>query len=247
MVGKLLKYDLRASLKIFLFVWPALLLVALVTRFSILLAMGEEEFQPIFILPFILLIFCILGAIIFAYVINIVRFYSGLLRDEGYLMFTLPVKPWQLIVSKLITAFLTVGITTLLIIVSLFLLVDGLFRGASATFLWESMSVGVIGDLGILLLNGSVSLISGILMIYMSCAIGQLANKHRVLFSVLAYFCISMTISFVSSFFSLGALVGNVAIDLETLQWFSVGLNAVLSIVYFFVTERIFRTRLNLQ
>ena len=32
------------------------------------------------------------------------RFYKGLLTEEGYLMFTLPCKPWQLIAAKGITA-----------------------------------------------------------------------------------------------------------------------------------------------
>lgn len=33
-------------------------------------------------------------------IVIIQRFYKGLLCDEGYLMFTLPVKPWQLIATK---------------------------------------------------------------------------------------------------------------------------------------------------
>lgn len=38
-------------------------------------------------------------------IVIIQRFYKGLLCDEGYLMFTLPVKPWQLIASKGTAAF----------------------------------------------------------------------------------------------------------------------------------------------
>ena len=35
-------------------------------------------------------------------IVIIQRFYKGLLCDEGYLMFTLPVKPWMLILQKVL-------------------------------------------------------------------------------------------------------------------------------------------------
>lgn len=37
---------------------------------------------------------------VFTVTIIIQRFYKGLLKDEGYLMFTLPVESWKLILSK---------------------------------------------------------------------------------------------------------------------------------------------------
>ena len=38
-------------------------------------------------------------------VVTIQRFYKGLLGQEGYLMFTLPVKNWQLVFSKALVSF----------------------------------------------------------------------------------------------------------------------------------------------
>ena len=49
-------------------------------------------------------------------IIVILRFYKGLLGDEGYLMHTLPVKPWQLITSKGLVA---AGVVLLSIIVAM--------------------------------------------------------------------------------------------------------------------------------
>ena len=44
----------------------------------------------------ILYVGLIIAVMVVAVALIIMRFYHGLLKDEGYLMFTLPVKPWQL-------------------------------------------------------------------------------------------------------------------------------------------------------
>ena len=46
----------------------------------------------------------IVGMMIMTLILVIRRFWNGLLKEEGYLAFTLPVEVWQLIVSKVIVA-----------------------------------------------------------------------------------------------------------------------------------------------
>lgn len=101
-LSKLLKYDLRANLKIFLFIWPAILVFGLLERVA-LMAELPVKISAIFVnLTTVLFVLAVIAACVFALVISVIRFYSGLLRDEGYLMFTLPVRPWQLVLSKLL-------------------------------------------------------------------------------------------------------------------------------------------------
>ena len=110
-LSKLLKYDLRANLKIFLFIWPAILVFGLLERVA-LMAELPVKISAIFVnLTTVLFVLAVIAACVFALVISVIRFYSGLLRDEGYLMFTLPVRPWQLVLSKLLTALLTLVVT----------------------------------------------------------------------------------------------------------------------------------------
>lgn len=93
MLSKLLKYDLRANLKIFLFIWPAILVFGLLERVA-LMAELPSKISAIFVnLTTVLFVLAVIAACVFALVISVIRFYSGLLRDEGYLMFTLPVRP----------------------------------------------------------------------------------------------------------------------------------------------------------
>ena len=117
-LSKLLKYDLRANLKIFLFIWPAILVFGLLERVA-LMAELPSKISAIFVnLTTVLFVLAVIAACVFALVISVIRFYSGLLRDEGYLMFTLPVRPWQLVLSKLLTALLTLVVTGLVSFVS---------------------------------------------------------------------------------------------------------------------------------
>ena len=50
------------------------------------------------------------------------RFFRGLLGDEGYLMHTLPVSPWQLIGSKLLCAVVTTLLSIVVAILSILLI-----------------------------------------------------------------------------------------------------------------------------
>ena len=108
MLSKLLKYDLRANIKIFLFIWPAMLAVAGLQR--LLLGLEVDSFLGKFLVALltVLMLFSMAAVVVLCFIICVIRFYSGLLRREGYLMFTLPVKPWQLLVSKLVAAMLTI-------------------------------------------------------------------------------------------------------------------------------------------
>ena len=105
MLLKLLKYDFRAMWKSFSLIWGAALALAVVNRFTITgrwstSLVGENtSYAALFAL---FLVFAAMFVIASIFVIQ--RFSRGLLGDEGYLMHTLPVQSWQLVVSKLICA-----------------------------------------------------------------------------------------------------------------------------------------------
>lgn len=78
-LSKLLKYDLRANLKIFLFIWPAILVFGLLERVA-LMAELPSKISAIFVnLTTVLFVLAVIAACVFALVISVIRFYSGLL------------------------------------------------------------------------------------------------------------------------------------------------------------------------
>ena len=106
MLFKLLKYDFRAMWKQFSLVWGAALILALVNRFTMGggAPLAAEQLSALMALTFgAVLVAMFVLAIIFV----VQRFSKGLLGDEGYLMHTLPVRPWQLVLSKLICGTVT--------------------------------------------------------------------------------------------------------------------------------------------
>lgn len=258
MLKKLLKYDFRANMKIFLFVWPAILIFAVLERFMIRADLGERLNMVLFNLTTTLYVLAVIAACVFALVISIVRFYSGLLRDEGYLMFTLPVRPWQLLVSKFITALVTVSITIGLSILSVGILLEKPWRIFDIFDLGSSVStIGYI----LLYLIPLVALSAQILKIYLACAVGHLARRRRILFAVLFYYGLNVVLEVAAvALLTLGTssdFITGLLIDLEeflrpeTLTALFLGaIDALLlaaNCVYFFVTERILRKRLNLE
>ena len=213
MFGKLLKYDFRSMLKQFAFVWPAALVLALINHFTLggldsTSAVGETT-AGVMIFVYVAIL---MAMFILALVFTIQRFYKGLLGDEGYLMHTLPVKPWQLIGSKLLCAVTTTILSMVVAVLSIFLVVSEqpgtdiaeLFRlfwylirawgidasiaaGASHAVLW-------IAEFFLFLIVGMAA---GYLRLYLSMAIGHLFHKNRVAWSVAAFIGLDIVVSLV--------------------------------------------------
>ena len=107
MFGKLMKYELRGCMRVFLPLWGATLALALINGLT-------NGFQPsisapllrffLQVLPALLLFGLSFGMFVMAFVLIIRRFFSGLLGDGGYLAFSLPATYAQHIASKLLTA-----------------------------------------------------------------------------------------------------------------------------------------------
>ena len=250
-LSKLLKYDLRANLKIFLFIWPAILVFGLLERVA-LMAELPSKISAIFVnLTTVLFVLAVIAACVFALVISVIRFYSGLLRDEGYL-------------SKLLTAFLTLIVTGLVSFVSVGILFGGI-RGllpSIRTSLEQSFG-GIINGWGIalLVLLVMVQVAVSVLQIYLSCSIGHLFRRKRILFAVLFYYAINVVLETVavtsiivlSNFEPFCRFLVQLYAGMSAPGMFNLfigvmlALLAVLGIVYFFVTERILRRHLNLE
>ena len=208
MFGKLLKYDFRSMLKQFAFIWPAALALALVNRFTIdgldsSSGVGETTAGITMLVYMAILMAMFITALVF----TIQRFYKGLLGDEGYLMHTLPVKPWQLIGAKLLCAVVTTFLSVVVAVLSILLIVpwdqadlQALFQGLGYIFShWNVQAThGIIGLLEFCLMM-MTSFAVGYLQLYLSMSIGHLFNKNRVAMSVIAFIAINAVLSAVSN------------------------------------------------
>jgi len=214
MLAKLLKYEFKATARIFLLLYAAVLAFALFNAGMIWLndAMSTDSGESV--MSTIYTIITTLSAILYALlvvavfvgtiVIIIVRFYR-MLGNEGYLWFTLPVTANQHLLSKLITAFVWVvaGTVTVIISVGLITLPTGwLSELHYVTDFWDiAVSLGFnpwmwIVCLVVLLV---VSVIFSILNFFAAMAIGPRITKSRLGGTILAYLIIYVAVQVIST------------------------------------------------
>lgn len=200
MTGKLIKYEFRSIVKLMSIVWAALPVMALITGFFGKQTFSDTGFSET---PFITDVIGVASAFLFGGIfmamaavtllVILLRFYRGLLKDEGYLMHTLPVKTWQLITAKGVVAVCVTLISIAVAFLSILLLTA--FEGGFAAFgrfaaelfrTYGERPVYILISVEIIVLV-IVWILANIYRLYASMAVGQLAKRHKILLSVAAY------------------------------------------------------------
>ncbi|MDR1400255.1 MAG: hypothetical protein LBJ41_10065 [Treponema sp.] len=190
MLGKLLKYEFKTFLRIMLPFYVALMVLSLLAGLSDSSQVTAHSIQET---PSLTIIWGI--ALLVVLTVNIImvvqRFRDNLLKNEAYLMLTLPVTRWELLVSKALTAFVSLIISVLALILSVLLfsvlsdwprLVDelsGLLR-----------RINYLEHIPRLLLQVLVMLIiifQQVCLIYTVLLVSQILSRFRVLAALGAY------------------------------------------------------------
>ena len=197
MLFKLLKYDFRAMWKQFSLIWGAALALALANRFSIFWDVDDHAIGLSDTTTSGITVFAFMSVITAMFVIAVIfvvnRFSKGLLGGEGYLMFTLPVRPWQLVASKLICGTVTwigCGVVALL---SPFIMAPVNWLELMKFPFWSDILRGIMKHPGTLALMAEFCLVIlafivlFISVMYLAMAIGHLFSRHRRLISVAAF------------------------------------------------------------
>lgn len=124
MLGKLLKYELKRSARKFFPLVVGYMIVSLI--FSLMLRYGESVKSPNFLMIFIVV--CIaygiaVGALFtVGFTISLTNFHKTLFTDEGYLMLTIPVKPYYHIFTKFISSVIWSAASMVVFVLSLLLI-----------------------------------------------------------------------------------------------------------------------------
>ena len=213
MLKTLLKHEMRATAKTFVWLYIAFVAIAVVNTLANPMtsmfgrsAMGDAAVQNLIPNAFqgiamTLYVLSIVAIGIVTFVIVILRFFRNLLGDEGYLMMTLPVSREQNILSKLLVAVFWNVCTCILIILSILLMIAGagvfgefvkslqeLFAADAPVGRWVTM-----GILAVL-----VATFTGVLMLYAAMGVGPNMLKNRVGGSILAYILIYIASQFIT-------------------------------------------------
>lgn len=199
MLGKLIKYDLKAAAKIFILLHAMYLFICIAAR---LFYMDRLSFNDVteplvlsLILFFSLLVLLISALMIFTEMQVAFRFYRSLFSKEGYLSWTLPVSGPQHLWAKIISGYILAAADIILIAVGILILITGRNITSAYSLIADEMTneLGMPLERFALLLFTFcvVSCISTVIMIYFCIVIGQLFPGHRVLCAIAAYFILS--------------------------------------------------------
>jgi hypothetical protein len=275
MISKLVRFEARSTFRLLVIVWAALLAMAIIIGGLALITHGGfyqdllQGSKAVYVIDKIVstLMWILYGALFVAQIvltlaIVVLRFYRGMLGDEGYLMHTLPVKTGDLITSKGIVA--TVAIIGSIIIGTLSILImvfsiepDGLryVMYGFKTALQEEPLIPLYIVEGLIVLV--ISILSAVYQIYASMSVGQLLNRYRVLMSLAVYIGIGMVLSTVGTV--LGVLAGSTDLGIwlgdlmnkrvlgPQMIFLGMFLTSAIPLVAFHImTEKLLSRRLNL-
>lgn len=213
MLGKLMKYDLRSGIRTFSLIWIGLAALAAINGLTLRIAFdGDIQSELanfiITVLPMVLLVALYVAMGIFMLVFIINRFYKGLLGDEGYLMFTLPVSVSEHIGSKLLTsmifqigsfavAVLSGGLLFAVLTPPNFSDVAQAFQEAGRYLRVNPLPAGTGWVVAEFIVYTLIAAAVSILQIYTAISIGHLGKKNRGWLALLAYIGISIAFSII--------------------------------------------------
>lgn len=266
MFGKLMKYEMKSLSKGLLPLYGAVLLVAAMNAFMIGAgASGEMEMDGWAQVTAIVLYtaLCVSVAVM-TLVIIVQRFYKGLLGQEGYLMFTLPVPTWQLTCSKLLGASIMAILSGIVGIVSVFILSASMLSWSdffhSLREAFANVDIHIVGFLLEIVVGMFVNIAASICQIYLAIALGHLGNRHRVAMSVVWYIVINTVLTFVSGMLTnIVTRIPNLAdfifatfVDwgnngVHATMWTGIALAFAQAAIFYFVTNYILKNKLNLE
>ena len=254
MLRKLIKYEILADYKKYGIMGIAVIALAV-------LALISEKTAPPYVNGYsnfisavfaISSVFTIFSASILLIVLSTIRFYKSFLKDEGYLMHTLPVHTWQLIASKLIAAY--IWFLFLLIISAVYVTI----LNGNITWITD-FSVSFIDGfseenyyLNQLIISSLISVLltpfSYLAHIYFSFALGNLFSKNKLTMSVVMFLAINFAERVITSVL-LSAYLTSVKDDtaLTAMTYSNTFLSVILSVIYLIAAERIFAKKLNLE
>lgn len=215
MLVKLLKYELKSSARTLLPLYLGILLVSVVCGFfvsdSIVKATGFFSDSAIGGLIILLLVALYVAMGVLTVVCIVGRFNNGMLGDEGFLMFTLPVSTTTLLSSKLITALIWCFCGGLVSFLST-VIIGGITFLSHPQYLnfrdfWHEFQMAMNDFTGNMVLSSvEIALLLAlgtavtILTAYLAMMIGQLEvfNRHQVAVSFVAFFLINWVFSWFS-------------------------------------------------
>ena len=235
MLGKLLKYELKATSRVFIPLYIAILVVSIVNGLSLNL-----EIFNIQGLATIILMCLFISLFVITIVVTIQRFNKNLLKDEGYLMFTLPVSSKHLVLSKYLTSLIWTFLSFIVALLSFTIIFTiatygdfnySYFINEFNLLFSNMLNLNILGQFLKIILLMIISYTIFIFNVYLALSVGQLPifNRFRNVSSFIGFLVINLLISYAQNIVSL--FVNDASVNIEAIDNINYAINSVTSIV----------------
>ena len=200
-----------------------------------------KESQPILLIFLALVFGGLMITLGISTLILIIRRFKGSVYDrQGYLTLTLPVSEHQIILAKLLGAFIWSLISSAVLVLSIYIILVIIEPNFIDLLTFKDLFQQYLDSIGLSLISYILSTVSGILCIYLAISIGQLFNEYRTALAVLAYIVIQIVLGFVGL---------NLRIDtnFNMILTFEIFTDLILIAGFYLGTYYILKNKVNLQ
>ena len=243
MFWNLVRYEFKNVNKWYLALYGAVLALSVIIGLQAsAIKMLSSQDQESIMLVFQAFIFggLIITMSISTLILIIRRFKGSVYERQGYLTLTLPVSEHQIILAKLLGAFLWSLLSAVVFILSIYIFLVTVDPQIIDAYMIRYFFGHYLDSIGLSLISYIFSTVAGILCIYLSISIGQLFNEYRTALAVVAYIVIQTILGFITL---------NLRIDFDY-NWtisFEILKDLILSIVFYLGTYYILKNKVNLQ
>ena len=243
MFWNLVRYEFKNVNKWYLALYGAVLALSVIIGLQAsAIKMLSSQDQESIMLVFQAFIFggLIITMSISTLILIIRRFKSSVYERQGYLTLTLPVSEHQIILAKLLGAFLWSLLSAVVFILSIYIFLVTVDPQIIDAYMIRYFFGHYLDSIGLSLISYIFSTVAGILCIYLSISIGQLFNEYRTALAVVAYIVIQTILGFITL---------NLRIDFDY-NWmisFEILKDLILSLVFYLGTYYILKNKVNLQ
>ena len=242
MFWNLVRYEFKNVNKWYLALYGAVLALSVLigAQASSLKSIDTPD-QQMIMLVFLGLVFGgLLITLSISTLILIIRRFKGSVYDrQGYLTLTLPVSEHQIILAKLLGAFIWSLISSAVFFLSIYIIFATIDPNMVDSYFFDYLFVHYIENFWLTLISFFISTVAGILCIYLSISIGQLFNEYRTALAVLAYIIIHIVLGFVDIF--------SPSLNYSMMMSAEIFKDLILSAAFYLGTYYILKNKVNLQ
>lgn len=259
MLKKLLKYDFKTLLQTLLPIYGISLILSIISNIFIRLS----KLTPIFRIPMTLItglsILVCIGTIFITFICGIINFYKQTVKDEGYLLHTLPVSKSNIIISKL-TSLITMEILSVLVVIITLIITINInpskIIDVIKTIL-ENLEGYKLTSI-IILLAILIGQITNILLVFTSISFGQKHATNKLLYSVIYGIVIYNITQIITTIIYLPILLNDKYVEalsetipasniLNIMLIIATTTSLIIGIIYYILTKKNLENKLNLE